>query len=193
MRHLVRRFTIEARRLKRRSSCVPRSRMSSASHASFPAPRGDRFFSPTNGNRTRNSRSSSASAVTWRLPSPRVSGCERVKCSSFSRAPASDFPLVTDSTTLVFVVKRDTIQAIDLGVGRQTLATLVDFARGTMDRQSKGASGAVWRAPLLRLYAQLVAPVEESGLLGGVRQLVIVPHGELHYVPLATLLRRRCR
>ncbi|MFL5483622.1 MAG: CHAT domain-containing protein [Gemmatimonadaceae bacterium] len=97
--------------------------------------------------------------------------------------------LVTDSTTLVFVVKSDTIQALDLGVGRRALLTLVDFARGTLDGSNRGSSHAAWRAPLRRLYAQLIAPVEESGLLDDVHQLVIIPHADLHYLPFAALLR----
>lgn len=96
--------------------------------------------------------------------------------------------LVTDSTTLLFVVRSDTMRALDLGVGRQSLASLIEFARGTMGRVSKRSTPA-WRGPLRRLYAQLVAPVEDSGMLDGVRELVIVPHGELHYLPFAALIR----
>jgi CHAT domain-containing protein len=97
--------------------------------------------------------------------------------------------LVTDSTTLVFVVKSDTIQTLDLGVGRSALAALVDFARGTLVRTTASGSTEAWRAPLRRLYAQLLAPVEQSGLLDNVRRLVIIPHGELHYLPFAALVR----
>jgi CHAT domain-containing protein len=101
--------------------------------------------------------------------------------------------LVTDSTTLVFIVKSDTMQVLDLGVGRRALVTLVDFTRGTLDRATRNVPGAAWRAPLRRLYTHLLAPVEESGLLAGVRHLVIVPHAELHYLPFSALLRRRDR
>jgi CHAT domain-containing protein/Tfp pilus assembly protein PilF len=101
--------------------------------------------------------------------------------------------LVTDSTTLVFVVKADTIQLLDLGVGRRALVTLVDFARGTLGRSNGAVATAAWRAPLRRLYAQLIAPVEQSGLLNNVRELVIIPHAELHYLPFGALLRRRDR
>jgi CHAT domain-containing protein len=98
--------------------------------------------------------------------------------------------LVTDSTTLVFVVRADTIEVLDLGVGRRQLATLVDFARGTLGRPTGSPSAAAaWRAPLRRLYTQLIAPVQQSGMLDNVRQLVIVPHGELHYLPFSALLR----
>ena len=39
--------------------------------------------------------------------------------------------------------------------------------------------------------AQLMAPLEQAGLFDNVRQLVIVPHAELHYLPFAALLRGR--
>jgi CHAT domain-containing protein/Tfp pilus assembly protein PilF len=101
--------------------------------------------------------------------------------------------LVTDSTTLVFVVRVDTIQLLDLGVGRRALVALVDFARGTLGRPTSPVSSGAWRAPLWRLYAELIAPVERSGLLNNVRELVIIPHAELHYLPFGALLRRRDR
>ena len=96
--------------------------------------------------------------------------------------------LVTDSTTLLFVVRSDTVRALDLGVGRLALSSLIEFARGTMGRVNKRSVSA-WRGPLRRLYGQLVAPAEDSGMLDGVRELVIVPHGELHYLPFAALIR----
>jgi CHAT domain-containing protein len=99
--------------------------------------------------------------------------------------------LVSDSTTLVFVVTLDTVQAIDLGIGSYTLGTLIDFARGTLVRPQVAASRSAWRAPLRRLYDHLVAPVEATGALAGVNRLIIVPHAELHYLPFAALVRRQ--
>jgi CHAT domain-containing protein len=96
--------------------------------------------------------------------------------------------LVDDSTTVVFVVTRDTVAALDLNVTRRTIAELVDFARGTLASPTQGAARQAWRAPMRRLFQQLVAPVEASGLLTGKRRLVIAPHAELHYLPFAALL-----
>ena len=99
--------------------------------------------------------------------------------------------LVGDSTTIVFVVTRDSLVSLDLNVSHSTLAGLVDFARGTLGSPTEGAAGAAqraWRPSLRRLYRQLVAPVEASGLLAGKRRLVIAPHAELHYLPFATLV-----
>lgn len=97
--------------------------------------------------------------------------------------------LVSDSTTFAFVVTPETIRAIDLDVGRHELASIVDFVRGTMVRPQAVTAKQVWRAPLRRLYARLVAPLEDAGALSGVRRLIIVPHAELHYLPFAALLR----
>ncbi len=96
--------------------------------------------------------------------------------------------LVGDSTTFVFVVTGDTAAAIDLGVSRHELATQVDFARGVLVRPSPATPASLWRAPLRRLYRELIAPVEASGLLRGKRELLIAPHAELHYAPFAALL-----
>ncbi|HEY6784865.1 MAG TPA: CHAT domain-containing tetratricopeptide repeat protein, partial [Gemmatimonadales bacterium] len=94
--------------------------------------------------------------------------------------------LVTDPTTLVFVVTHDTLAVLDLGVGRRTLAALVDFTRGAVSRPS-GPGVPDWRAPLARLHRVLVEPIEQAGLLRDARSLLIVPHAELHYLPFAAL------
>ena len=99
--------------------------------------------------------------------------------------------LVTDSTTLVFVVTSDTAVVLDLGIGRHALASLVEFTRGALTRPARGAAadGPSWRAPLERLYRYLIEPIEAAGLLRGKRTLVIAPHAELHYLPFAALRR----
>ena len=97
--------------------------------------------------------------------------------------------LVGDSTTIVFVVTADSIAAVDLNVTRDALAGLVDFARGTLGSPTEGAAQRAWRAPMRRLYQQLIAPVEASGLLVGKTRLLIAPHVELHYLPFAALVR----
>jgi CHAT domain-containing protein/Tfp pilus assembly protein PilF len=100
--------------------------------------------------------------------------------------------LVADSSTVVFVVTRDSLRLLDLDVGRRTLESLVDFARGTMTRPKTTMSSAraAWRAPLRRLHEHLIAPLERAGVLARARRLIIVPHAELHYLPFAALIRR---
>jgi len=101
--------------------------------------------------------------------------------------------LVSDSTTLAFVVTSDTIAVLDLGTRRQELARLVDFTRGVLTprpplRDAERGSDSLWRGPLRRLHATLIAPVEATGMLAGKSRLVLVPHVELQYLPFAALL-----
>lgn len=93
--------------------------------------------------------------------------------------------LLSDSGSVAFVVLPDTVVAVDLGVGRREVARLVEFVRGDLERPRSAplASGA-WQ----RLYGQLIAPIEDDGLLAGRRRLIVVPHAELHYLPFAALL-----
>jgi CHAT domain-containing protein len=95
--------------------------------------------------------------------------------------------LVSDSTTLVFVVTTDTLAAVDLDIGRHALAALVDFARGVLAHPAPSAARSSSRTPLRRLYRALIEPVEATGLLAQAHGLLIVPHGELHYLPFAAL------
>lgn len=96
--------------------------------------------------------------------------------------------LVSDSTTLVFVVRNGDVKAIDLGVGRRSLASAVDFTRETISHASHVGRQELWRAPLRRLYNQLIDPVDRTGALLGVRTLLIAPHAELHYLPFSALI-----
>jgi CHAT domain-containing protein/Tfp pilus assembly protein PilF len=96
--------------------------------------------------------------------------------------------LTGDSTTVVFIVTRDTMEALDLGVNHSTLAAQVDFARSALARSTEAVARPGWRPALRRLYLQLVAPVETTGLLAGKRRLLIAPHAELHYLPFAALV-----
>jgi CHAT domain-containing protein/tetratricopeptide (TPR) repeat protein len=96
--------------------------------------------------------------------------------------------LVSDQSTLAFLVTRDTLAVFTLGVGRQDLSRLVEFVRGTLEPRGSPSLDSLWRAPLRQLDADLVAPLEASGLLAGKTRLTIVPHAELHYLPFAALI-----
>jgi len=99
--------------------------------------------------------------------------------------------MVADSATLAFVVRRDTAAMVDLAIGRDALAALIDFSRAALT--APAARGMrpppSWRAPLDRLGTILIDPLETSGLLDGARVLLIAPHGDLHYLPFAALHR----
>ena len=107
--------------------------------------------------------------------------------------------LMRDSAAVAFVVTRDTLTIVDLGTTRRDLARLVEFARGTIElphplipplRGAEGGPGGedLWRAPLRQLYQRLIAPIEDAGLLSHTTRLVVVPQGELNYLPFAALL-----
>ena len=96
--------------------------------------------------------------------------------------------LVTDSTTLLFVVTRDSTAVIPIPIGRGRLAAAIDFARAAITRRPDAASREPWTPPLRRLHRLLIEPAESSGLLAGVRTLVVAPHAELHYLPFAALM-----
>ena len=92
--------------------------------------------------------------------------------------------LLSDSVSVAFLVVRDTMVTVDLGVTRRDLVRLVEFARGTLDLRR---SDSLWRGPFRRLHAHLIAPLEDTRLLAGKTRLVLVPHAELHYLPFAAL------
>lgn len=97
--------------------------------------------------------------------------------------------LVADSSTIAFVVTRDTAVALVLDIGREPLGDLVRFSRGVIARGDQADPGDLWRSPLQRLHQHLIGPIEQGGWLDGRESLVIVPHGELHYLPFQALVR----
>ena len=96
--------------------------------------------------------------------------------------------LLSDGNSLAFVVTRDSVTSIPLGVSHHELARLVDFVRGTLQPRGSPRLDSLWRAPLRQLHRALITPVEMSGLLAGKTRLIIVPHAELHYLPFAALM-----
>ena len=96
--------------------------------------------------------------------------------------------LTSDDGSLVYVVTRDTIAVVQLGVDRRDLARLVDFVRATLPPRGSPRLDSLWRAPLTQLNQDLIAPIESAGLLAGKRRLIVAPHAELHYLPFAALL-----
>ena len=95
--------------------------------------------------------------------------------------------LVSDSGSLAFVVRADTLAVVDLGIARRDLAPLVVFAREMLEAP-RARSDSLWRGSFRRLHGHLIAPVERTGLLARASRLVLVPHAELHYLPFAALL-----
>ncbi len=96
--------------------------------------------------------------------------------------------LLAETTSVVFVVTHDTTAVVDLNVNQQSIASLVDFVRGTLVRPQPNDERHLWRAPLRRLHQQLIQPLEDAGLLDDKNRLIIASHGDLHYLPFDALL-----
>jgi CHAT domain-containing protein len=96
--------------------------------------------------------------------------------------------LTTDSATMVFVITRDTVEAIELNISGHSLTKLIDFTRETMSHPGPSHPDALWRSPLRHLGQLLIAPVKAAGHLEGKHSLIIVPHGDLHFLPFQALL-----
>ena len=96
--------------------------------------------------------------------------------------------LVHDEWTVAFVLRRGEVTAVELPLNRRTLRQLVELFRGTM-RRAPSTDDDLWRTPLRRLYRDLIAPLEEAGVLDNARTLIIAPHAELDYLPFQALLR----
>lgn len=96
--------------------------------------------------------------------------------------------LLGDSACVVFVVTSDTVQALRLRISREALGDLIHFAKRAVEFPDANPSQPLWGPPLKRLYRELIQPVEARGHMRGKRHIVIVPHGELHFVSFAALI-----
>ena len=85
----------------------------------------------------------------------------------------------------IFVLRHDglhakveSVRAVDL---ESKIALLRDLIRrpNSMD----------WQLPAQSLHRLLVDPIEKAGWLQGAHEITIVPHGCLHYLPFATLVK----
>ena len=93
--------------------------------------------------------------------------------------------LVSKDEVLGFVATSDEIQSFRAEVPRRELAMRVRVARELVGRPS--ADPETLEPVLAALHEILIGPAARTGLLDGKRALVIVPHGELTYVPFAAL------
>ena len=122
----------------------------------------------------------------------------RGETGSVRRALAADEALleylVTSARVVIFVVRRDTTAVHRVAVDRATLRAKVRIARETNARPVAAGGGAPsipGEAALADLFDLLVAPMLSKNGFEGVRRLVIVPHGELQYLPFAALRNPR--
>ena len=99
--------------------------------------------------------------------------------------------LLGERETLLFAITNRSIDVLKLGIGRRDLRGLITLARGTIAGPLGAEEDDGWRAPLRRLYRELILPAEAAGFLSKKRRLLVAPHGELHYVPFQALLDSR--
>ncbi len=85
---------------------------------------------------------------------------------------------VTDEQTLVFILTRDSFQAIKVEVTEAELKKEIDWFRQFTTLSDSAPEG------LKRLYQQLIVPVRKYVKT---RTVAIVPHGVLNYLPFAAL------
>ena len=94
--------------------------------------------------------------------------------------------MVTPDRVLAFVVRRDGLTELAIEVADRELAGRVRVARGLAAKRTSldARDDAVFRA----LHSLLVAPVEKSGALRGIKRIIVIPHSTLVYLPFAALV-----
>ena len=93
---------------------------------------------------------------------------------------------VTTEESLVFLVRRDAIQAFKIPVAQNDLSRRVRLARQLLGDPEM--EGSIARDVLAGLFGLLIEPVARGESLTGVSRLIVVPHGVLAYLPFAALL-----
>ena len=84
---------------------------------------------------------------------------------------------------MVFVVTPAGLHAKTIPTRSEDLKSRVETLRDLMLRNKTNE----WRPPAAALYQTLIAPIESEGWLKSTKQLYIIPHAILHYVPFAAL------
>jgi CHAT domain-containing protein len=93
--------------------------------------------------------------------------------------------LVAPDRVRLFVVTGARVESLDAPVSAENLVSRVRLARDLMGRPAAAAGPG---PPVLAaLFESLVRPALRSGMLRGVRRLVVVPHDVLTYLPFAAL------
>lgn len=87
--------------------------------------------------------------------------------------------------TAVFVLRHNGLHALLVPFRAADLESKVTLLRDLI-RQSNSTD---WQLPARSLRRLLLDPIENAGWLQGAQEITIVPHGFLHYLPFATLVR----
>ena len=126
--------------------------------------------------------------VSQREPGAAIIGATTVDVREVQRSLAPNEALLEffsiSDQLVTFVVRRDGVAWRSQPVGRDALAERVKSARSISANPPASED-----APLRALHALLIAPLERAHLLDGVRDLDVVTHGALAYLPFAALRR----
>jgi CHAT domain-containing protein/Tfp pilus assembly protein PilF len=85
----------------------------------------------------------------------------------------------------IFVLRRDGLHALLEPVRSVDLESKITLLRDLIRRPDS----TDWQVPARSLRRVLVDPIEKADWLRGANEITIVPHGYLHYLPFATLVR----
>ena len=96
--------------------------------------------------------------------------------------------VVGRQTISILVITRLSVIGLPVSIASGSLSSRTELLRDLiMARRSE------WIQPARGLYTLLLRPVQSTGYLKGIRQLLIVPDGVLNYVPFAALPTSRSR
>jgi CHAT domain-containing protein/Tfp pilus assembly protein PilF len=91
--------------------------------------------------------------------------------------------ILGEDAVYIFVVNSDRLSAKKIPVRSEDLSSRVETLRDLMLRKQTSE----WKLPAAALYQTLIAPIESAGWLKNTKQLYIIPHAILHYLPFAVL------
>ncbi len=96
----------------------------------------------------------------------------------------------SEDLLFIFVILHNQVNVVTIAEGEKNVRGRILLFRGTgvdfIDMEKLNALS--WVKPLQGLYTLLIAPLEEAGYLTGIRHLIIVPGGYLHYLPFQALI-----
>lgn len=93
--------------------------------------------------------------------------------------------VVGSQNIAIFVLRHDGLHAILKPLSSADLESKITLLRDLIRRPASRD----WELPARSLHRLLVEPIEKAGWLQGANEIIIVPHGFLHYLPFATLIR----
>jgi CHAT domain-containing protein len=100
---------------------------------------------------------------------------------------------VAGEQVYALVVTRLALRSVALPASRSNLAEKVKLFRALLAAPASpadaGTAAGEWQAVAEDLRRVLVDPIEQSGMLAGVRRLGLIPFGSLHDLPFAALAR----